>query len=158
MLSKVVEKSGLGEDKTNMYIPANMSKDWFYESYIKLVKVLGNQGDAKKKLGEVEIKMILGNSDSEVLENLEKPITREQVANIIGVFIAADPKESSINQWGFNDWEKVNDLYKKRINNLKRKGLFRGRINYDNSISAAPKEELTKVEAVVLISRLYNYF
>jgi len=102
-----------------------------------------------------EVKLILGNTTEEIKANYKKPITREKAASILGSFI--DMKDvSSTNELNAKDWDNVNSIYRKRINKLARKNVFRGVLNPDGSISINPTDEITKAEAIALISRLYD--
>ena len=156
LLSQVVTKKGVAKSQGESYIPVGMSsRDWSFPSYIDLTKILGNTGDKSKKLGETELKLILGNNDSEVLENYKKPITREKVANITGAFVNS-ANSTSVNILNAKDWNTVNSTYKKRINNLVEKGILKGSDNGDGTINVNPKTGITRVEAICLINRLYN--
>lgn len=155
LLSQIVDKKGLAKTEGTSYLVDEMGvNEWSYDLYINLTKALGNNSDASKKLGETEIKLILGNSDSEVLENYRKPITREKAANIIGAFIDSE-QETSVNILNAKDWDDVDSVYKKRINKLAEKNIFRG-IDNGNGLELRPNEELITVEAIALLSRLYN--
>ena len=156
LLSQVTIKRRVAKSQGESYIPANMEKNWSYDLYVNLTKVLGNSNNTSKKLGEEEIKLILGNSDSEVLENYKKPITREKVANIMGALVKSNKPATSANENNFKDWNSVNSTYKKRINTLKQMNIFRGEGYPDGTIGVNPKASITKVEAIALISRLYN--
>ena len=160
LLAQVVQKKGMTLHVGNAYLVNEMGvNDWSYDLYIKLVQVLGNKSDPTKKMGEDEIKLILGNSTEAVLSNYKKPITREKVASLMGAVLEVkygkDTNITSVNKLGAKDWNKVTDTFKQRINALVEKDIFKGAI-IDNSLYINPDVGITRVEAVALIARLYE--
>jgi len=159
LLSRTVTRKGqMPSAEGTVFLNDRLKDNWSYSDYVALTKILGAKfNDPETSLGIKEIKLILGNTMLAALENYTKPITREKAANIMGAFV--DVKETSVsstNELNATDWNDVNSIYKKRINMLAKKNIFRGVLNDDGSIDINPRNELTRVEAVALINRLYN--
>lgn len=163
ILSNVLTK--LNEDKIEgeVYLEKQFPNTWSKDEYINLAKFLGAKSGEKTKLGRIEITLIFGNDDEEVLSKLSKPITREQVANMLGLFVS-DGVNISVNIIDAIDWNDneeqgiigVNSGYKSRINELIEKDIFRGK-KQDGVIYISPKTTITKVETIALLYRLYTY-
>ena len=160
MLSKMLTKKGVSTVKgrsTTPYVPAGMSnKDWSYDEFINLAKLIGCNPSTSRNpnsglAGQLEIKMILGNDDKTVMSNYKKPISREKVFYLLGIFLK-DYNASSVNEFSFKDWSKVADLYKKSINALAKKNIVRG----DGALNVKPKDSLKRSEAIALVNRLYK--
>ena len=150
LLSKVVANNETYTNN-NSYLADEMESSINNIFYLKLTQALGKRTGEKENLGEEEIKLILGNTDKEVLSNYKKSISKEKAANIMGAFINVDDTAiSSANEFGFKDWSNVNSVYKKRINKLAKKGVF------DTSEELHPQNQLTRADAVILVNRLYN--
>lgn len=150
LLSKVVANNEI-HVSGDSYLEDKLEDEIYGMYYKDLTQALGKRTGEKENLGEEEIKLILGNTDKEVLENYKKPITKEKAANIMGAFINIDDKSiSSANESSFKDWRNVNSVYKKRINKLAKKDVL------DASVELNPKSILTRADAVILVNRLYN--
>jgi len=158
LVMNLMTKKGLFPSSDgSVFLATQMKDQWSHDAYVTLAKILGAKSGEIENLGATEIRLILGNSEEEVMANYKKPITREKAANILGVFIdMKDTEISSTNELGANDWNEVNSIYRKRINLLAKKNIFKGVLNADGSISINPNVELTRVQAVSLINRLYN--
>ena len=162
LLGRIVDKKSLPIQKGTPYLENEMADNtWSYEAYITFTQVLGNEGKESRKLGEQEIKLVLGNTDKEVLENYKKVITREKAASLIGAIFEAidneEPNSSSVNKLNAKDWDKVNSVYKQKINLLAEMNIFRGTV-VDDEIYVNPDVELTRVEAIVLADRFCKCF
>jgi len=155
LLSRSLVKKGYAQGNGNVFLADSLQSEWSYNDYTTLAKILGAKSGETDNLGATEIKLILGNSESEILENYKKAITREKAANIMGTFIESD-EGSSVNILNATDWENVNSIYRKRINKLAKMNIFKGVLNSDGSINVNPTDEITRVQAITLINRLYN--
>lgn len=120
-----------------------------------LTQVANRKGVAAALITQNDLKLVLGNNETEMKVNSEKPITREQAAVIIGGLIQ-DNINTPSNILGAKDWNNVTEAYKVRINKLVLRKIFRGSLNPDGSVTVEPKANATRAEAMALINRLYN--
>ena len=154
-LSNALKVKGQPMVEGNAYLQDKINSDWSKDIYVRLCKMIAAKTGETSELGKSEIKLILGNSDEEVIKNYKLPITREKVANIMGLFVS-DGNLTTQNRLSAKDWNNVNEAYKKRINELADRNIFKGFGYEDGTVDVRPQANLTKVEAISLINRLYN--
>ena len=144
MLKNLGIVNGIGDGKLNP--DGNITA----KDYITLLTNVANKKGATLSLiTQDDLKLVLGDA------NTGKLITREMAAALMGGMVK-DYIETPSNILGAKDWNNVTEAYKVRINKLAIKGIFKGSLNPDGSITVNPKDKITRVEAMALVSRLYQ--
>ena len=122
--------------------------------------------EKKTAIGESGVTLFLNGSTAKMVtpnDNMVKyrqDITREQAAAILGFFVA-DNQMTSVNTLGAKDWLEtrrtsgVDTLYRKYINELIERGLFKG-VENNGEMYVYPKKNLTRGEAAALLNRFYK--
>ena len=140
----------------SLYIPMKGINDFWSENEWKyLMQQLGSsaQNEVKLLLAEDPQKA----TDKEIAYNYKTSITREKVAYLLGGFFESKESDRNMsNEENFVDWNEVNGAYKYRLHTLSAYDILRGKVKDDEKLYVAPKDYLTKLEAIALIDRFYS--
>jgi len=131
----------------NGFIPCNPEK-WSAEECKYLLNKFGSNADKV-------LSTLLGTTNKEEMKKLyTTPITREGVAYLIGELLEERNVVTPTTTLAYKDWDKVKTECSESIAKVLRYGILNGS-SVNGDLYIRPDSNITRVEAVALVDRLY---